>query len=167
MSRKMKILIAYDGSECARAALGELTRAGLPEEAEAIVISVADAYLPHPSEDEAVFTAQPPFPAFVIEGVKRAPARLGGSKTGLLIGVAGVRTGSTTFPRLASAARSLRRFARLGHHQKGRRLGSRLDCRGNARLCAAQPIPARQRFAESALRSALFRAHRAGKRQSD
>lgn len=75
MSRKMKILIAYDGSECAHAALRELTRAGLPEEAEATVISVADAYLPHPSEDEAVFTAQPPFPAFVIEGVKLARLR--------------------------------------------------------------------------------------------
>jgi len=42
----MKILIAYDGSDCADAALQDLRRAGLPREAEAIVISVAEAWLP-------------------------------------------------------------------------------------------------------------------------
>jgi nucleotide-binding universal stress UspA family protein len=47
----MKILIAYDGSLCADAALDDLRRAGLPPEAEAMVLSVADVWIP------------PPFPA--------------------------------------------------------------------------------------------------------
>jgi nucleotide-binding universal stress UspA family protein len=44
----MKILIAYDGSECAEAALDDLQRAGLPAEAEAQIISVAEVWLPPP-----------------------------------------------------------------------------------------------------------------------
>jgi nucleotide-binding universal stress UspA family protein len=49
----MKILIAYDGSPCADAALNDLRRAGLPREAEAVVLSVADVYLPPiPPSDE-------------------------------------------------------------------------------------------------------------------
>ena len=42
----MRILIAYDGSSHADAALGDLRRAGLPQEAEAMVISVADVLMP-------------------------------------------------------------------------------------------------------------------------
>lgn len=65
----MKILIAYDGSDCADAALKELRRAGLPDVAEAVVLTVADVFLPPPltGEDEkllAGFTA----------GVRRAHA---------------------------------------------------------------------------------------------
>lgn len=53
MNAKMKILIAYDGSSCADAALDDLLRAGLPREAEAVVLSVADVYLlPTPPPDE-------------------------------------------------------------------------------------------------------------------
>jgi nucleotide-binding universal stress UspA family protein len=48
MNDKMKILIAYDGSTCAEAALDDLQRAGLPEKAEAVVMSVAEAWLPAP-----------------------------------------------------------------------------------------------------------------------
>ena len=44
----MKILIAYDGSDCADRAIDDLWRAGLPPEAEAVVISVADVLLPVP-----------------------------------------------------------------------------------------------------------------------
>ncbi|HYJ88015.1 MAG TPA: universal stress protein [Pyrinomonadaceae bacterium] len=44
----MKILIAYDGSDCAEAALDDLQRAGLPREAEAQIISVAEVWLPPP-----------------------------------------------------------------------------------------------------------------------
>jgi nucleotide-binding universal stress UspA family protein len=40
MKDKMKILIAYDESECADAALADLKRAGLPRKAEAHVLSV-------------------------------------------------------------------------------------------------------------------------------
>src|SRR5688572_18453198 len=48
MNEKMKILIAYDGSACAEAALDDLQRAGLPADAEALVVSVAEVWLPPP-----------------------------------------------------------------------------------------------------------------------
>lgn len=44
----MKLLIAYDGSECADSALDDLTHAGLPEKADALVMTVAEAWLPPP-----------------------------------------------------------------------------------------------------------------------
>lgn len=52
----MRILIGYDGSSCAEAALDDLQRAGLPVEAEAFVLSVAEVWLPPPtpSANEAV-----------------------------------------------------------------------------------------------------------------
>jgi nucleotide-binding universal stress UspA family protein len=46
MGQKMKLLIAYDGSSFADVALGDLLRAGLPSEAEACVLSVADVWGP-------------------------------------------------------------------------------------------------------------------------
>jgi len=44
----MKVLIAYDGSKCAEAALDDLTHSGLPEKGEALVMSVAEVWLPPP-----------------------------------------------------------------------------------------------------------------------
>jgi nucleotide-binding universal stress UspA family protein len=44
----MKLLIAYDGSECAEAALDDLTHAGLPIKGQALVMSVAEVWLPPP-----------------------------------------------------------------------------------------------------------------------
>src|SRR5581483_2136211 len=44
----MKVLIAYDGSKCADAALDDLTHAGLPPAGEALVMSVAEVWLPPP-----------------------------------------------------------------------------------------------------------------------
>lgn len=44
----MKILIGYDGSECADAALDDLTQAGLPAAGEAHILSVAEVWLPPP-----------------------------------------------------------------------------------------------------------------------
>ena len=38
----LKILIGHDGSQSADAALFDLQRAGLPDEAEALIVSVAD-----------------------------------------------------------------------------------------------------------------------------
>ncbi|MCB0712708.1 MAG: universal stress protein [Ignavibacteriae bacterium] len=40
----MKILISYDGSSCAQDALKELRRAGLPEQADVLVVSVAEQW---------------------------------------------------------------------------------------------------------------------------
>lgn len=48
MKEKMKILIGYDGSDCAEAALDDLQRAGLPSAAEALVLSVTEVSLPPP-----------------------------------------------------------------------------------------------------------------------
>lgn len=42
----MKLLLAYDGSECSEAAIDDLVRAGLPETGEAIVMTVAEVWLP-------------------------------------------------------------------------------------------------------------------------
>ena len=51
----MKILIGYDGSECAMAAIEDLRRAGLPERAEANILTVADVWLPPtPEPDRSV-----------------------------------------------------------------------------------------------------------------
>jgi len=44
----MKVLIAYDGSRCADAALDDLTHAGLPAKGEALVITVAEVWMPPP-----------------------------------------------------------------------------------------------------------------------
>ncbi|HEY6121275.1 MAG TPA: universal stress protein [Pyrinomonadaceae bacterium] len=49
----MKILIGYDGSDCADGALDDLQRAGLPPDAEAQIISVAEVWLPPPPPSSA------------------------------------------------------------------------------------------------------------------
>ena len=58
MGQKMRILIAYDGSSHADAAIDDLRRAGLPREAEAVVVCVANVWSPPapPYEHEAVQT---------------------------------------------------------------------------------------------------------------
>lgn len=48
MTQRMKILIGYDGSECAEAAIDDLRRAGLPEHAEVQILSIAEVWLPPP-----------------------------------------------------------------------------------------------------------------------
>lgn len=50
----MRLLIAYDGSGCSEAALDDLCRAGLPAEAEALVVSVAEVWLPPPAAGESL-----------------------------------------------------------------------------------------------------------------
>jgi nucleotide-binding universal stress UspA family protein len=44
----MRILIAYDGSQSADAAIKDLRRAGLPDKAEAIVLCIAEQWFPPP-----------------------------------------------------------------------------------------------------------------------
>jgi len=48
----MKLLIAYDGSSSADTTLDDLLRAGLPAQTEAIVISVADIFMPRVAASE-------------------------------------------------------------------------------------------------------------------
>jgi nucleotide-binding universal stress UspA family protein len=65
----MKILLAYDGSSCADAALNDLQRAGLPAVAEVRILSVAEVFLPPPPDETAVGAEQIPV------AVQRAHAR--------------------------------------------------------------------------------------------
>lgn len=48
----MKILIAYDGSKHSEAALDDLSRAGLPATGDALLVSVAEVWLPEPNGDD-------------------------------------------------------------------------------------------------------------------
>jgi nucleotide-binding universal stress UspA family protein len=58
----MKILIGYDGSECADAALDDLTQAGLPPSGEFHIMSIAEVWLPPP----------PPSSYEIIEAARKA-----------------------------------------------------------------------------------------------
>ena len=49
-----RILIAYDGSGCSRAALNELRHSGLPQKAEVLIISVSEIWLPVRYEDTEI-----------------------------------------------------------------------------------------------------------------
>ncbi|MBM3225630.1 MAG: universal stress protein [Candidatus Tectomicrobia bacterium] len=62
----MKILIAYDGSQCADAALHDLQRAGLPQHAEALIVAIADV-VPPPAQPLAET-----YPTQVPPAVRRA-----------------------------------------------------------------------------------------------
>jgi hypothetical protein len=50
----MRILIAYDGSESADAALADLRKAGLPRDVIALIMSVGEVVMPPPLEAELV-----------------------------------------------------------------------------------------------------------------
>lgn len=65
MKNSMKILIAYDGSDCAQAALDDLRSAGLPEQAQIQIVGVLEAWLPPPSSWE------------LAEGAARASREMG------------------------------------------------------------------------------------------
>ena len=67
----MKVLIAYDGSESADTAIDGLRRAGLPSEADALVVSVAEVWLPAPEHEATVKDTV----ASDIRGLDRARAR--------------------------------------------------------------------------------------------
>ncbi len=54
MTDRMKILVAYDGSQCADAALDDLRRAGLSSDAQIEVLSVVENWLPPPSGLEII-----------------------------------------------------------------------------------------------------------------
>lgn len=68
----MKILIGYDGSDCANAALEDLGRAGLPDNTEAMVLTSVDVIIPpkFESEDE-----EEQFQSYMPQGIKLAHER--------------------------------------------------------------------------------------------
>ena len=53
MKQQMRLLIAYDGSACSKEALDDLSRAALPAQCDALVVSVCDAGLPPDVEPAA------------------------------------------------------------------------------------------------------------------
>jgi nucleotide-binding universal stress UspA family protein len=59
MATPFKVLIAYDGSPCATAMLEGLAVAGLPDDVEAFVLSVAERWLPPPSIYEVATSPDP------------------------------------------------------------------------------------------------------------
>ena len=66
----MRILIAYDGSAAADIAIDSLSRAGLPiADVEALVVSVAEVWLPPPARNEVLDDT---FPLQIPPGLKRA-----------------------------------------------------------------------------------------------
>jgi nucleotide-binding universal stress UspA family protein len=54
MKERMRILIGYDGSECADAAIDDMRRAGMPSEATAVVLSVIESWSLSPSGFELI-----------------------------------------------------------------------------------------------------------------
>ena len=67
MKEQMKILIGYDGSEGSDAALKDLKRSGLPSEADVLIMTLADVFVP-PADEEVDST----FPRYVRDGIKCA-----------------------------------------------------------------------------------------------
>ena len=57
----MRVIIAYDGSKGAQAALDDLQRAGLGTNVEATILSVAEYFLPPP---ETSLGIKEPFPVY-------------------------------------------------------------------------------------------------------
>lgn len=55
----MKILIAYDGSPYSESAIDDLKRAGLPAEGEAVILSVAEVWLPPANAEDIHLTDDP------------------------------------------------------------------------------------------------------------
>lgn len=70
MSEKMKVLIGYDGSECSDAAIEDLRIAGLRTTADALLMTIADVFVPPP-----ITEADDIFPMQVPHGVKLAHER--------------------------------------------------------------------------------------------
>jgi hypothetical protein len=54
----MKLLIAYDGSECSDRALLDRRVAGMPDVVEAVVVSAAERWLPPPAASTLAFPAE-------------------------------------------------------------------------------------------------------------
>jgi nucleotide-binding universal stress UspA family protein len=75
MSKKMKILFGYDGSDSANAMLDELQFAGLPDEAEAIVVSVAELTFPPAPIYGAIETDLTPGFPFDIDATRKLAFR--------------------------------------------------------------------------------------------
>ena len=70
----MRLLIGYDGSESADAALDDLRKAGLPRDVEALVVSIGEVIMP-PASISAEVVGRPVTSLVVTEALGRAEAR--------------------------------------------------------------------------------------------
>ena len=70
----MKILIGYDGSRCADDAILDLGRAGLPDDLDAHILSVAEVWLAADESKAQAGTVPPPVPRSVQRAHERAQA---------------------------------------------------------------------------------------------
>ena len=124
MIEKMKILIGYDGSDCAESALDDLQRAGLPPEARALILSVAEVWLPPPppSSYEIVEQARQ---VSVPADLKRVYARgSAATKQALVICRPGGYSAADKLPRLGNNNRSFVRLSRMGVGYEIRSMGT-------------------------------------------
>ncbi len=72
----MKILVSYDGSQCSESALDDLNRAGLPPKGEAVLITVAEVWLPPPNNSSDTDTEVDPYIAKAVEKFRLKGERL-------------------------------------------------------------------------------------------
>ena len=71
MNKRTKLLIGYDGSESADAAVEDIQRAGLPRDTEAIVFAVADVWFYPPPADPTLPAPSSPLDHQILRGRKR------------------------------------------------------------------------------------------------
>ena len=120
----MNLLIGYDGSECADAALRELKRAGLPSEARSVVLTIADVWPPPPpGAEDNMSDLDQRIRARVLElreGDKRVLVEAGNKAA------QAARIIQASFPNWN--VRSISRLARLGHTQRSRRMACGPHC---------------------------------------
>lgn len=69
MKEHVRILVGYDGSPCANTALDDLSRAGLPRNAEVIILTVSEVWMPPPS-NLSVGPAEKSLPSLIVKGAK-------------------------------------------------------------------------------------------------
>ena len=111
MKGMLSILIAYDGSGCADAALDDLRRAGLPRALEAVIVTVADVLLPPPDAKVAVDE----LPARALESVWHTQARAEQAvKEARVVAERAAHVSKPT-SRVGSCGVSVRRFTGLGN----------------------------------------------------
>lgn len=72
----MKLLVAYDGSQCSESALDDLNRAGLPSEGDAVLITVAEVWLPPPGNDNGAKAEVDPYLEAAVKKFREKGKRL-------------------------------------------------------------------------------------------
>ena len=143
----MKIMIGYDGSSHADAALADLRRAGLPRKVEAMALSVSEEWIPAPASLGGVATS---FPRFESEAEEEALKLARSAKAAL----------KTLFPDWQVHAEAVTGSPGNMLIWKSDEWKPDLIVVGSQGRTALGTILLRQRIAESPAPGRLFRAHR-------